>query len=71
MKKLKSISEHDIVQAAWLYYSDLLAKEKEKAEESEQILGRKAYLYEEKVKKYAAIEEELHALLVALEGKEK
>lgn len=69
MKKLKSISEHDIVQAAWLYYSDLLAKEKEKAEESEQLMGKKAFIYDERVKKYTAIEEELHALVVALETK--
>ncbi len=69
MKKLKSISEYDIVQAAWLYYSDLLAKEKEKAEESEQLMGKKAFIYDERVKKYTAIEEELHALVVALETK--
>ena len=69
MKKLKSISEHDIVQAAWLYYSDLLAKEKEKAKESEQLMGKKAFIYDERVKKYTAIEEELHALVVALETK--
>lgn len=69
MKKLKTISEHDIIQAAWLYYSNLLNEERENAETSERLLGRKAYLFEERVKKYTAIEEELHALLLALETK--
>lgn len=69
MKKLNSISESEIVTAAWLYYLNLLQESEEDLRDSERILGRKSFLYEERVSRYSAIEKELHELALKLEKK--
>lgn len=67
MKKLNSISESEIVTAAWLYYLNLLQESEEDLRDSERILGKKAFLYEERVSRYSVIEKELHELALKLE----
>lgn len=67
MKNLKTITEKEILNAAWLYYLNLLQESEEDLRDSERIMGKKSFLYEERVNRYSAIEKELHELALKLE----
>ncbi len=66
MKNLKTITEKEILNAAWTYYLEQWCNAVEDAESSEKILGRKSEILERKVLKYKLIEEELHNELLKL-----
>lgn len=67
MRKLITISEKEVFEAAWLYYLDLWSSAKERAEFAENTLGRKSEILEKRVIEYKAIENELHDCLLKLE----
>lgn len=68
MKKLRTISEKEIINAAWSWYLMIWSEQQEKAKSIEEILGRKSEIFEERVRKYMEIEEELHDLCLELEN---
>lgn len=62
MKNLKTITEKEILEAAWSWYLMKWSYAVEKAENAENILGRKSEIEEARVKKYKEIMEELHEI---------
>ena len=67
MRKLKTISEKELIEAAWFWYLKCWSEALERAESMEKSLGRKSQIAERRVCEYKKIEEELHDLCLELE----
>lgn len=65
MKKLKTLSEFEVISAAWYYYLDQWLKYKEALE-----LHPNNGIIKIKYNKVKAIEEELHAVILKIEQKQ-
>lgn len=69
MKKLKTVSEIEILTAAWTYYTELWNENREKNCDCEKIVGHKNDLYSEREKKYWSIREEIGNLILEMKNK--
>ncbi|MGN1137730.1 MAG: hypothetical protein ACI4SF_16110 [Oscillospiraceae bacterium] len=68
MKKFETVTEYEILQAAWEHYLAKWSSEVEKSENAAKILGHNSDILDKRVKHYKEISDELHDVLVELEN---